>query len=318
MAVLIVALSGCGASQSNDISALMKSGKDAADSHKLADCIEAYTAVLKVRSDVVAAYVGRAGCLLGQGNAGGAIQDYTQAIRLSPGDPDLYLKRADAEVAVGNKTAASSDYRKISDLASANGGQFAQAAESLAGIAFYPDALFVLNSGLTVYGNAWYLHKDRGLVEVALGNDDTAMQEFQLAISLSSGVHRAEVLGNRANLHLARARYALAIQDYTQAIKLDSEQYWFYRGRAEASQALGDSQHATSDFTSAIRMYQSLPTRDPDILADLFIERGKLYLAQGVRPAALADFYEALKTNRSSNQGQRAVIEKLIAAAQAT
>jgi tetratricopeptide (TPR) repeat protein len=308
-----MAMTACGStSQSSNIQALEESARQAADGGDPSACIARYTEVLNLQPDVVDAYTGRAGCYLDRGNAAAAVHDYDKAIELSPGDPSLFLQRANAEREIGNRTATVADYKRIGSMPSAGPELLVQAGEGLASLGFYNDALSVLDVGITEYGSSWDLYRVRANVEGALGFDQKASADFQKASSLAVGASLAKVLADRGRLYEQRQQYKLAIDDYTHALTLDSSEYQFYQGRGEGRQALGDLSGAEKDFGAAIQHYGSRSPSDPDVLADLFIQRGRLYMQEGLREKARADFTQALQISRPSNASQRSVIQRLL------
>ena len=273
----------------------MNSARAAKDSARPTDCVAGYTAVLRVRSDFVAAYAGRASCYLDEGNAGAAVEDYSQAIRLSPSDPGLYVERGGAEEQIGNRTAAAADYNRVTEISSANPSQLLRAAEGLSAMGFYSDAVSVLDLGIRRYPNFWELHQFRADSEIRLGNDQEALREFQVALQLASGKQIAAVLSDRGNFYRLRQQYKLATIDYNGAIDADPSYYPNFEGRALVRLASsGDLAGAVADLTSAINIYEALhsPSRWP--LASLYEERGKVYVQEHAKDKAILDFQRAL------------------------
>lgn len=310
----LLAVAACG-TQANqaDIQTLLAGGQRAAQAGQLAECIQKYTEAIGQSPDTVTAYIGRAGCYLTGGDAAAAVQDYDKAIALSPRDPSLYLQRAQAEQDIGNRTKASDDYRKLGEFGSASPEQLVIAADGLAQMSFYPDALSLLDLGLKTYSNNWNLHRARADVEVALGNDAEGLREFQLAVNLARGTALAQVLSDRGSYYRTHQQPQLAVKDYSGAIRIDPTDYKLFRGRAESLRQLGDFKGAEADLGNAIRQYQLVSLLDPDILAELFLDRGRLYAEQALKDKALADYRQALAVSRPTNALQRASIQKLIA-----
>jgi tetratricopeptide (TPR) repeat protein len=317
LAALLVSSCGSqspGASAGANVQALTSAAQSARNAGDWQGCIAKYSEAIAATSASVTAYVGRAGCYMNVGNLSAAVHDYSQAINLSPDDPNLYLLRAAPESGLGNMSSASADYKKLSTLASANQEELVQAAEGLGESGSLVEALALLNDALKRYGNSWDLHRYSAVVESRLGADNSALLEFAAAAHLATGVDLAIVLGDRADFYLLRQQYQLAIRDYDQAIRLDNSQYRYRQQRARARVATGDLPGGQVDYTAAVDIYRLQATTDPDILAQLFIERGKLFQQQGLPQKALADFRQALAVSRPSNTPQRAIITKLIAA----
>lgn len=313
--IAVLLLSGCGSSGVTDTAGLLRSAHEADDAGHPDQCISKYSQVLASNPEVVVAYTGRANCYEEVGNIAAAVQDYRQAVKLSSADPELYIRKADAEQQVGNKTDASTDYIHASELAGATPQQIVRAAEGLGGMGFYPQALGVVDFGLKSFPDFWGLHDYRARVEIALSNDPIALSEFDKALRLATSIDLATVLRHRGEFYLARHEFKLAIADFDKSIAQDSAPYQSFEERGEALWSSGDLSRAVNDFSSAIRIYPAVSSPDPDVLAFLYLQRGQVYLQQGIRSSALADFEQAYSVSRVTNRTQRADINRLIVAA---
>lgn len=313
--VAALLLAGCGSTGLTDTAGLLRAAHEADDAGRLDECVAKYSQVLASNPDIVAAYTGRANCYEELGNVAAAIHDYRQAVKLSPADPELYMRTGDAEQQVGNKSAAAVDYAHVSELAGATPEQIARSAEGLGGLGFYVQALSVVDSALKLYPDYWRFHDYRARVEIALSNDQAALSEFDKAIRVAKSVNLAEVLRHRGEFYLAQHQFKLAITDYDGSIALDPAPYQSFEERAQALSALGLVSRAVADFTSAIGIYESVHSRDPDVLAFLYVQRGQVYLQQNSRDLALADFQKAFAVSRVTNRAQRADINQLIVSA---
>jgi tetratricopeptide (TPR) repeat protein len=286
---------GCGsASSSLNTTQLL----DDAQKRKLASdpssCIADYTQALAIEPALVKAYEGRAGCYLDQGNASAAVKDYSEAIRLSAEDPALYLDRAWANQLIGNNSMAAMDYRKVSELASANPEQLHRATGGLLAIQFYSDAKTFADRAIHAYPVYWPLYVDRAKAAAALGDGVAATKDFDAAVHIASGRELADVLSERGGFLLNQQQYDLALKDFNRAISIDSRNWSSFEGRADARLTKADLAGAESDFASAIRIFTQLRSSDTWTLAHLYEKRGKVYLDEGSRVPALADFRQAL------------------------
>src|SRR5207302_32553 len=136
-----------------------------------------------------------------EGKMAAAAQDYSEAIRLSPLDPDLYLRRAEVNERLGNNSAAAADYVKASTLPSTNPYSIVQAAQGLSNMRFYSDALSVVEHGKTAFPFHWALFMEGADVEVALGNDQQALKDFESAIRLATGANIAIAMTDRGKFY---------------------------------------------------------------------------------------------------------------------
>jgi serine/threonine-protein kinase len=257
----------------------------------------------------VAAYAGRAECYIGEGNPAPAVRDYDQALRLSPADPDLYLERGNAHEQIGNRSAARTDLMEIAKLPSVNPDQIVRAAQGLTAMGFYTDALALVKFGLDHYGGVSELFMRRAELEVLVGDDASALKDFNSAIQRASGKQLAAVLSARADYYRLRQQYKAAVADYGQAIGLDPANYSIYSGRAKALTNLGSLSAAERDYGLAISLYGDVTSRNTWPLATLYENRGIVRTQTGQRAMAVSDFEKALAI--LSNTGPASWISRL-------
>ncbi|MDR1385140.1 MAG: tetratricopeptide repeat protein [Planctomycetaceae bacterium] len=98
----------------------------------------------------------------------------------------------------------------------------------------------------------------------------------------------------RGNTYEKMGYYDRAINQYTQAIRLDSESARAYKLRGAAYAKKGDYESAINDFTQAIRLFPQYSTA--------YTNRGLAYAAKGDTYHAEADFQKAeeIKETRAS------------------
>lgn len=78
--------------------------------------IQDYTQAIKINSNLAEAYLKRAIARDVTGGKLGAIKDYTQAIRINPKNADAYFKRGVICFSMGNKMRSCDDFQKASEL----------------------------------------------------------------------------------------------------------------------------------------------------------------------------------------------------------
>jgi tetratricopeptide (TPR) repeat protein len=91
-------------------------GKARYDKQDYPGAIQEYTQALKLNSNDASAYYNRALARTAQGHTSGAIQDYAQVIKLNPNNAAAHYNRALALEYQGNKRLAIEDYQKAADL----------------------------------------------------------------------------------------------------------------------------------------------------------------------------------------------------------
>jgi tetratricopeptide (TPR) repeat protein len=155
-----------------------------------------------------------AGC--GWNGSGGALREYSKAIKAKPNDASAYNGRGDAYYLKGDLDGAIRDYT--------------EAIKSAPDIAKY--------------------YSNRGHAYRAKGDYGSAIRDYTEAIRINprAGIYYR----NRAMVHMYnKADYDSAIADYTEAIKVSPRDGSNYIGRGNAYDAKGDRARAGEDYAKA-------------------------------------------------------------------
>lgn len=142
----------------------------------------------------------------------GAIEAYTEAIRLNPQHAQAYNNRGGIHKAQGNQAAAIADYTQAIQLN-------------------------------PLHSNAYI---NRGKILLQQTNILEAMSDFSKSIDLAP--NNPLPYFDRGNIFYQIGQYAEAISDYTKLIELDPTDELAYNNRGEAYFALGQVAKALSDF----------------------------------------------------------------------
>jgi tetratricopeptide (TPR) repeat protein len=113
-----------------------------------------------------------------------------------------------------------------------------------------------------------------------------------ISSSSYSSDDKAVAYRNRGNARADAGAAAEAVADFSEAIKLRSNDASSYGGRGRAKLSKGDVSGAIADYSEALRL-------TPDS-ASFFVGRGHAQFVQGDLLAAIADFTEAIKLNPKS------------------
>lgn len=150
-----------------------------------------------------------------------AVEDYTEALELAPGNAKAHYRRGVARARRGEYE------RAIADL----------------------DKALELDPGLT------QVHYERGAAYAAKGDHDKAIADLTKALEIKGAKpDAARVSSSRAAAYAAKGEYDKAIADYTKAIGIKAEdaEACYHRGVARA--ATGDLDGAIADYTKALEL----------------------------------------------------------------
>lgn len=128
---------------------------------------------------------------------------------------------------------------------------------------------------------------NRALAYYDLGDLDRAIQDLTEALRLQQDYYAAYVI--RGSIFHEQKKYDLAIQDFNQAIKLRPNFFVGYYNRARAFHAKRLAGLAMRDYDEAIRLR-------PDVAA-IYSDRGALYADLGRYERAIQDYDQAIRLN---------------------
>ena len=156
-----------------------------------------------------------------RGNFRGAIEEYSEAIRLDPKLVNAYINRGLSYYRLGDRDRAFDDYTTA--------------------IRLDPNS-----QGTSVP----YLN--RAIVWRERGNTDRAVEDIENSLRLDPKFSLAH--NTRGNLHLDRRDYERAIASYSEAISLNPKYTDAYSNRGLAHAANKNPQRAVEDFSAALRL----------------------------------------------------------------
>jgi tetratricopeptide (TPR) repeat protein len=223
----------------------------------------------------------RAGAFDGKGDYDRALQDWDEAIRLSPDNAGLYINRGKAYDGKGDLDRAIQNWDQAIRLnpedavsrynrgrAYGMKGMTDQAIQDLdEAIRLNPD----FAEAYTIRGNAYNVK----------GAYDRAIQDLDQAILLNADI--ALPFYNRGNAYYAKAAFDRAIEDYDRAIQLEPDFAVVYFSRGRAYNGKGDFERATQDFDHAIRL------NPDDYVVDFSWDRGLAHFGIAQFPEAAGD-----------------------------
>jgi tetratricopeptide (TPR) repeat protein len=128
---------------------------------------------------------------------------------------------------------------------------------------------------------------DSGEIFCSRGDYITAIEEYTQAIRLDPNM--AVAYGNRGYAYIMKGDYDRGIADSTQAIRLNPNDAGAYGNRGWAYIEKGDYDRAIADYTQAIRL-------DPN-MAGAYGNRGRAYIKKGDYDQGIADSTQAIRLN---------------------
>lgn len=207
----------------------------------------------------------------------GAIEDYTQAIKLDPNNADYYGVRAQAYVENNDKVRALADYNQIIKLEPERANSYGLR------------AIFYCNEG----------DYKKGITDW----DQAAKMMEEYAIWTG----RAECLAKSGDYKKAIVVYTNAIEWSAKSIGADPKVITWtdatvYIGRGKGYQSIGNSKAAIADFDKAVTVKDSDYGNYGSIRGDAYNQRALAKLSLGQKQAALQDFKKAAEQYGSGEE----------------
>jgi tetratricopeptide (TPR) repeat protein len=214
-----------------------------------------------------------AGIKTEKGNYQEAIADLTQALRLSPNNPEAYYRRANAYYQLENYQAAIEDFNQVLRLNPDNAVAYFSRGYSRYKLGDLKGAVEDYTSAIRLNPDNAAAYNNRGIARYNLEDYEGAIEDYTQAIKLNPEFANAYISrGNarrnledyqgaiedayygRGNAHYNLKDYEGAIEDYTQAIKLNPEFANAYISRGNARRNLEDYEGAIADYNQAIKL----------------------------------------------------------------
>ncbi|MBD2040685.1 tetratricopeptide repeat protein [Microcoleus sp. FACHB-672] len=220
---------------------------------KRGDCagaIEAFTQALRVNSNLVEAYIKRGIARAKLGQQQEAIEDFTHVIIINPTDANVYMNRGNIRADINDMQGAIEDYRKAAKLFfekkdQANYRQALSAFKQLQRRQKHPTKESSSSQADEEVFN-------QGLYNVKIGNYKGAIEDFNQVLQLAPQSDKAYYNRGMARFKLSDNEGAKA--DFTQALKINSRYAEAYLSRGSVHRKLGSYQPAIQDFTQALEL----------------------------------------------------------------
>jgi tetratricopeptide (TPR) repeat protein/S1-C subfamily serine protease len=249
--------------------------------------IDDYTQAIKINPNYALAYNNRGIVRSELGDKPGAIDDYTQAIKFNPNDALAYYNRGIVRSELGDKQGAIDDYTQAIKFNPNDANAYYGRGIVRSELGDKPGAIDDYTQAIKINPNYAQAYNNRGIVRNELGDKPGAIDDYTLAIKINP--NDALAYNNRGSARAELGDKPGAIDDYTQAIKFNPNDALAYYNRGIVRSELGDKQGAIDDYTQAIKF-------NPND-ANAYYGRGIVRSELGDKPGAIDDYTQAIKIN---------------------
>jgi tetratricopeptide (TPR) repeat protein len=222
-----------------------------------------------------------------QENYQGAIENFTQAIKLNPDYAQAYNQRGDAFYRLGNYEKAQSDSSEAIRLNSKDTNAYYDRGFTLYTLSNYNGAIADFSQAIAIDSRNADAYYARGLARSQIKEKQGAIEDFNQAIAINSDYAAAYL--ERAKIFRRQGKKLEAITDFNEAIALNSDNPEYYYERGLANFQLNQRQSAKKDFSKTIELDSK------HIKA--YLIRGNIYSESGDTQKAYADYNQAFLLN---------------------
>ncbi|MEC4813028.1 MAG: tetratricopeptide repeat protein [Scytonema sp. PMC 1069.18] len=238
-----------------------------------------------------------------------AIATYNEALQLNPKDSSIYYKRGLARYYLGDYEGAIADFAQALQINPYYGKVYGKIGMARYHIGDYEGAIADYTQAIRMNPSDAIAYKNRADIRSQIGDTQGAFEDYTQAIKINPSllkdkqklppkiaVSPNDVVGykNRGNSRADLGDYEGAIEDYTQAIKLNRKDADAYYHRGNYRYDLGDYIGAIADYNQAIRL-------NPND-ADAYYNRGISHYNQGDKQATLQDFEKSADIYRKEGK----------------
>lgn len=220
------------------------------------------------------------------GNIDGAVADLTAAIQSDATMTDAYILRGEVYMQTGNYSAAMNDFNTALNIDATNSVAYYDRALLNTRLEDFNSAMGDINNALAAYVSKPNeilqlrdLYAKRGQLNLWIKNWEGAIADYTNSLARPEGTVSPSVYAERAEAYTAMGEYALAVNDYTSAIRVISEQIQgattmeqkedlsmramnYFEKSAALNLNIGNTAAAKSDLESAYAIAASLNDAD--------------------------------------------------------
>lgn len=217
----------------------------------------------------------------------GAIEDFTETLRLNPQLPEAYYRRGGSKFRTNDLDGAILDFSEAIRLDAKLAEVYTYRGLAKSDKDDLDGALEDHNEAIRLNPNFTEAYTNRGNLKHWRGDTSGAIADFTEAIRLNP--QDAVAFRNRGIMKHVKGHFEEAILDFTEAIRLNPQEAQGYLSRGTTKYTKGDLDHALLDFNEAIRLNPQEET--------IYHNRGAAKKDKGDLDGAIADYDEALRRN---------------------
>src|SRR6266496_5648455 len=250
------------------------------------------------------AYVDRAKARRFNGDAGGAIADFSRALELDPKLTSIYYDRGITNLQNGSLDEAISDLSHAIELSPNTADYYNDRGLAKLRKRDNDGAIVDFTRAIELDPKNAIAYRNRALAKNIKKDADGALGDYNRAIELDP--KNANAFNNRGNIKKAKGDLDGAIADFTSAIGLNEKLAIAYKNRGDAKQAKGDAAGANEDLKRAGELDPQL--RDEESSADS-IDRGIDKGKEKESAASVEDFFKRAGVKKAAGDLDGAIAD---------
>ncbi len=255
-----------------------------------AGAIEDFTQAIKLKPNDAYGYKNRAAAKEALKDHIGAIEDYTQAIKLKPDDANAYNQRGWAKRKLDDHAGALEDFTQVIKLKPDDAQAFQNRASVKEILGDLRGVIDDFTYAIKLKPHA-YAYMKRAEAKQKLGDYAGAIEDYNKLMKIEPGF-AYYCINSRGLVKRDLGDHAGALEDFTQAIKLKPDEPYAYRSRGLTKVDMGDYTGAIEDYNQAIKVSN---TDDPFGAYFAYKDRGNAKHKLGDYDGAIEDYNQAIK-----------------------
>lgn len=260
-------------------------GNTKMDSLNFQGAIEDYTECLKVDPGFWKAYINRGTARNKIQDYMGAVEDFDAMLRIDSTWANAYINRALSKRMLKDFEHSMKDYDRAMRLKPGDAELYAARANLKIDMRDLSGAIADFDEAIRINPNYATAYTNRGVVKKATNDLKGALADYNQAIRIDPGNH--EFYNNRGNLKFQLGDFKGAIDDYSASIRINPKDFLGFKNRAAARMSLNLYKDALTDLNDGILINPKS--------GELHYTRSLVRKELGDEAGARADFLKAVE-----------------------